>query len=159
MSIANFVDAAIDELGAGRYDVAMSLACSAIDGTTAKTSAQSKKNGERFKAFLEENMRLITRYGFPGIEASGIRIKCSNIPDIKTDKDGYVSMADIIYHVVRCSVIHECSIDQRIEFTEQTQIGDFQNKFKIPRRLIAGLLAAVVQSPNNSDESFKTHVL
>jgi hypothetical protein len=159
MSIANFVAAAIDELGAGRYDVAMSLACSAIDGTTAKALSQSKKSGERFKVFLEENMRLITRYGFPGIEASGIRIKCINIPDIKTDNEGYVSIADIIYHVVRCSVIHECSIDERIEFTEQTHIGDFKTKFRIPRKLIVGLLAAVVQSPNNLDESFEKRVL
>jgi hypothetical protein len=160
VSIANFVAASIDELRAHRYDVAMSLACSAVDGTTAKTSSQSEmSNNKRFKAFLEENMRLITRHGFPGIEAGGIRIKCINIPDLATDQKGYVSIADIIYHVVRCSVIHECSIDERIEFTEQTYIGDFQAKFKIPRRLIIGLLAAVVQSPKNSDELFEKDIL
>src|SRR5450631_1749520 len=159
MSIASFVEASINELRVGRYDVAMSLACSAVDGTTAKESVPNTSNNMRFKAFIEENMRLITRYGFPGIDAGGIRIKCINIPDLKTDQDGYVSIADIIYHVVRCSVIHECSIDERIEFTEQTYIGDFQTKFKIPRRLIIGLLAAVVKSQKNSHEPFEKEIL
>jgi hypothetical protein len=109
VSIANFVAASIDELRAGRYDVAMSLACSAVDGTTAKAAPQSKtSNNKRFKTFLEENMRLITHYGFPGIDAGGILMKCINVPDLDTDPDGYVSIADIIYHIVRCSVIHEC---------------------------------------------------
>jgi len=53
-------------------------------------------------------MRLITHYGFPGIDAGGILMKCINVPDLDTDPDGYVSIADIIYHIVRCSVIHEC---------------------------------------------------
>jgi hypothetical protein len=159
MSIASFVEASINELRVGRYDVAMTLACSAVDGTTAKKLAPNASNNERFKAFLEENMRLITCYGFPGINAGGIRIKCINIPDLKTDQDGYISIADIIYHVVRCSVIHECSIDERIEFTEQTYIGDFQTKFRIPRKLIIGLLAAVVKSPTNSHEPFDKEIL
>ncbi len=159
MGIENFVAAALDQLSGGRYDVAMSLACSAVDGTTAKMpSPSNRRNNERFKSFLEANMRIITRYGFPGIEAAGIRIKCRNIPKLQTDAEGYVSIADIIYHVVRCSVVHECSIDDRIEFTDTTMIGDVDTKFRIPHYVIFGLLAAVVQSPANADIGFAPHI-
>jgi hypothetical protein len=160
MSVANFVAASIDEFHLGRYDVALSLACCAIDATSAMSASHpSMGNNKRFKLFVEQNMRVITTFGFPGIVADGIRIKCINVPDLKTDNEGYVSIADIIYHALRCSLVHECSIDERIDFTEQTYIGDFNQNFRVPKNLIFGLLMAVIISPCNASEIFnKTYL-
>ena len=154
MSLASFVAASLDELHAGRYDVALALACAAVDATAARHASVSAPSGnaKRFKGFLEDNMRVITTFGFPGIIADGIRIKCTNVPDLKTDPNGYVSVSDIIYHAVRCGLLHECVIDERIEFTKETSVGDFDRKFEIPRNVIFGLLMAVILSPLNRAE-------
>lgn len=155
MSVASFVASSIDEFHAGRYDVALALACTAIDATAARsTGCSSVGNAKRFKTFLEKSMRIITTFGFPGIVASGIRIKCVDVPDLKTAPDGYVSIADIIYHIVRCGLVHECSIDQHIEFVQETYIGDFDRKFRIPKNVIFGLLMAVILSTSNADQVF-----
>jgi hypothetical protein len=160
LSVASFVASSIDTLHTGRYDVALSLACSAVDATSAKSASRYQAtNSKRFKRFLEENMRVITMFGFPGIIAGGIQIKCRNFPNLKTDSDGYVSIADIIYHVVRCGLVHECLIDEHIEFTDQTYLGDFDCKFRIPRYLIFGLLMAVILSPSNAGEAFDRRYL
>jgi hypothetical protein len=155
MSVASFVASSIDEYHAGRYDVALALACAAIDATATKSIGDfSVHNAERFKTFLENNMRIITSFGFPGIVAGGIRIRCRSVPDLRTDSDGYVSIADIIYHIVRCGLIHECLIDQRIGFVQETYIGDFDRTFRIPRSVIFGLLMAVILSTSNADQVF-----
>lgn len=156
MSVASFVASSIDEFHAGRYDVALALVCAAIDATAARSSVGSPSvgNAKGFKGFLEKSMRIITTFGFPGIVASGIRIKCVNVPSLKTDPDGFVSIADIIYHIVRCGLMHECAIDQHIEFVKETYIGDFNCKFRIPKSVIFGLLMAVILSPSNADQVF-----
>jgi len=97
-------------------------------------------------------MRVITTFGFPGISASGIKIKCLNIKDLKTDDNDMVDMEDIIYHTIRCGLIHQCDIDSQIEFTSQTFIGDFINKFKIPQDLVIGLIVAVILNASNKNE-------
>ena len=96
---------------------------------------------------MKAHFRTISEIGFPGISASGIRIKVNaKIPELKTDNDGFVDMEQIIYHVVRCGLVHSCSINTSIIFTEQTMIGDWNaDKFYLPKALVWGLIAAVEQ--------------
>lgn len=152
MSIGTFVSASLDLLNQGRYDVALSLACSAVDATAAKIFP-AESNNARYKSFLSEHMHIVTTFGTPGLRAGGITIKCMNIPDLKTDPNGMLPLEDILYHIVRCGLVHECEIDQRLEFTERTQIGDFGEKFRIPFAVIIGLIAAVVLAKSNTKES------
>jgi hypothetical protein len=72
-------------------------------------------------------MKFITLFGFPGISASGIKIKCINIQDLKTDNNNMVNIENIIYHTIRCGLIHQCDISSQIEFTPYTHIGDYVN--------------------------------
>lgn len=144
MSIENFVKASLELISNGKYDVALALACSAVDATAAKLYGSRKNNNERYKEFLRDNMLIVTRFGFPGIQAGGIRIKCNNISDLHTDNHGMVGIEDILYHTLRCGLLHQCEIDKRIEFTTQTYIGDFSEKFRLPYQVIIGLLMAVI---------------
>lgn len=151
MSIGSFISSAIENLQKNRDDVALSLVCSAVDATSAKLYPELKV-GERYKKFLKNSMRIITTYGFPGITASGISIKCHNLPSIKTNHEGHTDIENILYHIIRCSLIHQCEIDKRIEFVPYTHIGDFDEKFRIPDSLVIGLLIAVVLSKCNINE-------
>ncbi|XOF33605.1 MAG: hypothetical protein ACL93V_16675 [Candidatus Electrothrix sp. YB6] len=160
MSIGTFISSAIDNLNKNRYDVALALVCSAVDATASTQYPEIKENNKRYKKFLKNNMRIITTYGFPGITASGISIKCHNIPDIKADSEGHTDIENILYHIIRCSLIHQCEIDQRIDFVPYTHIGDFEDKFRIPDSLVFGLLLSVVLAECNKQEKLdKDYVL
>ncbi len=126
-----------------KYEEALCLVCCAVDASSSRQYA-NKKNGERYKLFLKDHFATICKYGFPGIDASRIRIKV-NVPNIalKTDEKGYVDMEQIIYHVLRCGLVHECNIEKTIQFTEKSTIGDWNEKFYIPRDIIWGLIKAV----------------
>ena len=152
MSIGSFVSGSLTILDTNKcFDVALSLACSAVDATSKKMFPKDNNN-ERFKKFIREYMRVISFRGFPGIVASGIKIKCINIKGLKVDANGMVGIEDIIYHIIRCGIIHECEIDKRIVFTENTYIGDFHSIFRIPKDLVYGLLLAVILSKYNEEE-------
>ena len=97
-------------------------------------------------------MRIITEYGFPGISANGIRIGCRNIPDLKTDDKEMIGIEDIIYHTIRCGLLHQCEIDKHLEFTDRTFIGDIDGIFKIPSAVIMGLLVSVILNESNESE-------
>ena len=97
---------------------------------------------------MKTHFRAISEIGFPGISASGIKIKVNaNIPELKVDRDGFVNMEQIIYHVVRCGLVHSCNINTSVVFIEQTIIGDWNaDKFYLPKDLIWGLIAAVEEN-------------
>ncbi len=158
MSIATFVDSSFALLDAGQYDSALALASAAVDATAKKLYGRRLQNNERYKRFLRDKMPIVTRYGMPGIVAGGIRIKCHNIPDLKTDEEGYVGIEDILYHTLRCGLLHQCEIDERIEFIEETYIGDFSEKFRLPHHVVFGLLLAVISEPVNADEASESDV-
>lgn len=117
MSIGSFVSASLDLYHADKHDVALSIACSAVDATAAKGNNEKNSNKRRYRNFIQQNMRIITTFGFPGIEAGAIRIKCTNVKDdyckdLADDKDelkykdGLVGIESIIYHTLRCGLIH-----------------------------------------------------
>jgi len=106
MSIQSFVEAANILYDNDKYNEALCLICIAIDACSAK-SYPKEKVSERYKHFLKEHFRTICSYGFPGIEASNIRIEINtSIKDLKPDCNGDVDMEQIIYHVLRCGLVH-----------------------------------------------------
>ena len=154
MGIGNFVEASLYHFEQKQFDIALALASSAVDATASKCEYKGNNN-TKYKHFLKDNMKIITTFGFPGISASGIRIKCVNIKDLKTDSQNMTDIENIIYHTIRCGLIHQCDISNQIEFTNMTYIGDFIDKFRIPQNLVLGLLVAVVLARCNKDESLK----
>jgi hypothetical protein len=150
MSIESFISGSLENLNEGRCDIALALVCSCVDATATLQYPDIKQNNKKYKKFLKENMRTITTYGFPGVSVSGIKIKCSNISEIKADTEGYTDIENILYHIIRCSLIHQCQLDERINLVPYTHIGDFEDKFEIPNALIFGLLLSVVLAECNS---------
>ncbi len=152
MGISNFIEASLKHFDNQEYDIALTLASSAVDATALKCSYQGNNN-RKYKEFLKDNMRTITTFGFPGISASGIKIKCHNIKNLKPDENSMIDIENIIYHTIRCGLIHQCDISNEIEFTKETFIGDFIDKFKIPQNLVLGLIVSVVLAECNKNEN------
>ena len=145
MSIQSFLESAEILFNRQKYKEALCLVCIAIDSRAAQ-DYPNEKSANRYKKFLKKHFRTICEYGFPGISADNIRIKV-NVPhdSLKTDQNGYVDMEQIIYHVIRCGLVHECNIDDTISFTDETYIGDWDEKFYLPKNIILGLIASIKQ--------------
>lgn len=144
MSIKSFTKAAELLYQNSYYDEALCLVCSAIDACAAEKYPLLSAT-ERYKKFLSHHFRTISKFGFPGIEASAIKIKLNcQVESLRPDKNGYVDITQIIYHTIRCGLVHNCAIDSSIIFVNQTIIGDYkQNRFYLPQSLIRGLIAAI----------------
>lgn len=144
MSVQSFISAAKHLHQDGYYYEALCLVCNAIDSCAFKRYPHEKVT-DRYKKFLTDHFLIISAYGFPGVTASNIKIKMNTkIDNLKPDSNGYVNMEQIIYHVIRCGLVHNCEIEKSITFTEHTIIGDWNNdKFTLPKSLILGLIKAV----------------
>lgn len=147
MSIQSFIQAAKTLAKENYYFEALCLTCIAIDARAAQIYT-NKSVTERYKLFLGQHFRTITNIGFPGISADNIRIKVNaNISNLKTDVDGYVDMEQIIYHVLRCGLVHNCEIEKAIVFTDRIMIGDWNtDEFYMPKSLMWGLIAAIEET-------------
>lgn len=145
MSVQSFINSAKILYENENYQEALCLACSAIDAC-ASNKYPNEKNNVAYKNFLKDNFRVICKRGFPGLSAGEIRIKV-NVPSInlKTDENGYVGMEQIIYHVLRCGLVHKCDIENNIKFTDNTIIGDWNDYFYIPKNIILGLIDSVAE--------------
>lgn len=144
MSIKSFIEASKELYKAGYYEEALCLVCNAIDACASQVYPDKGVN-ERYKQFLKDHFREITEVGFPGISANSIRIKVNaEIDQLRLDSNGYADMEQIIYHVVRCGLVHDCAIDQSVVFIDRTIIGDWDDgRFYLPRAIIFGLIAVV----------------
>ncbi len=154
MSIGKFISSAIESYTKGDYDISLALTCSAVDATARKLFPKLNNN-ERIKNFIQQNMRIVSYFGLPGISTGGLRIKCDSIPEIKKDQDNLVGLEDIIYYTIRCSLIHECKPDSRIDFINNTRIGDLNGKFTLPSHILWGLILSVILSETNINEKIE----
>ena len=66
MSIESFVRDAFELIQRGRFESAMSLACAALDATAKNELVAIVKVGERWEAFVNSNLDIITVVGFRG---------------------------------------------------------------------------------------------
>lgn len=84
----------------------MSLACIAVDGTS-RRSYSDLKGVERYKKFVRDNIALVTS---PlSITSPSIRLDFRH-PRVNLDNDGFADLVDVLYHVVRCGLLHESSL-------------------------------------------------
>lgn len=160
MEIGNFISNAIKNYKAGEYNVALSLTCSALDATAKKINPHLNNN-RSIKKFISDNMRIVSFFGLPGISCGELRIGCDSIPEIKKDAENCVGLEDVIYHAIRCNLIHECKPDPRIEFTTHTHIGgEKDGKFFLPSQILNGLIFSVLLQDVNEKEkvNFKMEI-
>ncbi len=100
---------------------------------------------------MKEYLWLITYMGLPGILSNSLKIPFKH-PDIK-DKDGFCSLEEIIYHVIRCGLAHGKGVDPKIKWNKIISLGiDENGNLILSDNLIWGLLGSVIFSEVNSKE-------
>lgn len=80
----------------------------AIDATATKLYTQ--RGRKSYKEFIHQNLNLITEVSF-GTSILNINLKYDH-PDLEADPDGRCSIQNILYHVVRCGLVHSAELPQ-----------------------------------------------
>jgi len=151
MSIAKRILETIQKFEINDIEGALIPVCIAVDATAKREYPSLKSNSVRYKAFLRDNLWIIGLVGFNGLIGQKIRLQF-NHPDIKQDESGLCNIEDIIYHIIRCGLLHEASIDKYIKFSSKTILSFDRTKYIISKSLPLGLAAAVILSPFNRNE-------
>ncbi|MBN1459039.1 MAG: hypothetical protein JXA57_05850 [Armatimonadetes bacterium] len=148
-SIGGYLDDAIEKICRGDLQMAASSVCIAVAGTAKRAFPSVRGDSNKFKAFLARHMGLIVYVGMPGLalaRGSSIRLRFLH-PDVPEDAEGYCTLEDILYHVLRCGLIHEAEFPNAIAFDDCLSADG-----RLPKGILNGLILAVVVAPENKDE-------
>ena len=154
ISIGDRIKEAFDHMGRGDYLLALTPICIAIDITSQKHFGTARSSRNTYKKFVKEYLWLISYVGLPGLMATTIRIPFSH-GEAKTDASGNIGIEDVIYHVVRCSLIHADEKSAKVIWNKAISLGidEQSGSLILNQQLIWGLIASVVFCPINKNES------
>jgi hypothetical protein len=141
MAISDRVVECIKKYNADDIDNALIQLCIAINATSNKEYPNTKGVGDKFHEFVRANEDIIILFMMGG----NMFINC---------KFGNYTVGEVIYEVIRCTLLHEGDLHKMIEFVEPGQpvsISDL--RWRIPKAFIFGTLLSVIGSSTNADQS------
>lgn len=153
ISVGERIKEAIDHMDRGDYALALTPVCIALDITSQRHFSKNRSSRSTYKRFVQENLWLISYIGFPGLMATSIRIPFSH-PEAKPDSAGNIGLEDVIYHVIRCSLIHSDDTSAKVNWNNaiSLDIDPSSGNLILNPQLIWGLVGAVVFCPANKAE-------
>ena len=150
MNMAERVQCAIDDAGAGKLMSALMHACAAVDGTGAKL-CPDKKVRDRFVDTFDRYLWVIEP--MLGI---GINLEETTFTWIALEKRPS-RFSDIIYEIFRCNLAHGTEVPpgfdvvlRKSDYDRSVLIG--QQQLVLPDTIIFALLAAAVFSSANAGQ-------
>jgi len=147
ITLGQRVQLAIDEVEQNRFELALQHAAIAIDITAKRQYKSAKSSKSNYKRLLKDYSWLIELMAFGGINLD--ESKFGNFP---IDGNPKPSFQDLIYHVVRCNLVHDEGVPDNFEFTDSDTIIMRKDHLVFPKKLIWALLAVIVFCPCNSHE-------
>lgn len=145
MSVNSFLNSANILIENQNYDTALCLLCCVID-SCAKKKYPKKKNGERIKKWINDNIEIISSHGLPVTFRQNCKFQIGHkIKHLPVDQDGYAGIEDIVYCLIRCSLVHECDFDNHIVFVPQNIFQFNNDKIVMPNTIYNGLMYAISQ--------------
>lgn len=149
ITVAQRVSHAIDSIRRGEYEFALQDAAVAIDVTAQRHYGRSRATKRDYKRFLGEYLWLIELMALNGInlEESFFQNLTQTIPGVPRPR-----FTDLLYHVVRCGLVHDTGIPSNVEFVPGRTLMLADDYIRLPAQVIWGLLAIVVFAKANSAE-------
>ncbi|EIZ1412020.1 hypothetical protein MOV01_004366 [Vibrio vulnificus] len=150
-TIGQRVKLAIDHASRGEMDIAIEHACNAIDVTSQRYYSQKKSSNSCFKQLLSEYSWLIEIMSLRGINLDETTF--DNFPiKIFNKIEGKPRFCDLIYHVVRCGLVHSDTLEKGFSFHDRDAIEIADKELVLPSSILWGLLGVVVFCPANVNE-------
>lgn len=152
ITVGDRVQAMINYMDEGKFDLALSDICIALDITSQRHYGKTLSSGERYKSFIKENIWMIVATGMNSLIAESIKLPFVH-PEIKSDADGYCTLEQIVYHVMRCGLIHDTGENNKIVWNRSVPLAiDKDGSLQLSPSFIWGLALAVITCPVNKDE-------
>lgn len=157
MAIADRIKEAVDYMNLGNPVSALIQVCIAVDAT-AKKELKDKRVGDRITKFLRNNQEFILLIGL-GKARGGASDHIFQFK-ISEGKYEYKKLEEVLYELVRCTLLHEGDLSSKVVIVPQLELGFSKDRqFKLSVGLIWGMILAVVASPANSDQQLPNHYL
>ncbi len=147
ITIGTRVKYVIDEVEKANFELALEHVAIAIDVTAKKYYKGRRSSKSNYKNLLREYSWLIELMAF-----FGINLEESIFGNYPIEGNLEPTFQDLIYHVIRCNLVHDEGIPNNFEFSDVDMITMRKDHLIFPKRLIWGLLAIVVFCPVNEDE-------
>lgn len=123
-------------------DISNSLEqCMIAADASARKMYKALDNRKRMEKFFFEYMEIITGVGIRMIVAKNLRLGSSG--------EETETLESILYKYIRCNLLHEAEISDKIIFSENT-FGCTDDKFTFPKTLPVGICFTVLACQNNS---------
>jgi len=147
LTIADRLDRAIEDIEKGAIDFALESICIALDLTAQRTYHRSHSDKRDYKKLINDYSWLVELIGLPGLNLEDSRFGNYPIRGNPTP-----SFQDLVYHIVRCGLVHDIGVPNNFQFAETHLITLDQDLIEFPITLVWALLAIVVFCPCNSGE-------
>lgn len=152
VSVGNRIQSVIDHMGKNEIELALSDVCIAVDITAQKYYGESQSSASCYKRFLKENIWMIVVTSMGSLLADSIKIPFQH-KDIKSDEQGYCTLEQIIYHVMRCGLIHGTGEDSKIIWNNRIPLAlDKDGNLNLSPSFIWGLALCVIVCDVNRNE-------
>lgn len=152
VSVGQRVQSMIDHMSKDEVELALSDICIAIDITSQKYYNELSSSASCYKRFLKENMWMIVVTGMGSLITEAVKLPFTH-KDIKSDSEGYCTLEQIIYHVMRCGLIHGTGEESKIVWNSSVPLAiDKDQNLNISPSFIWGLALCVITCPVNIHE-------
>ena len=152
MSIGKRITEVFEKLNKKDYEAALIPLSIAVAATSTKEYPRIKYDNQKYKTFLTKNIDIITLTGIGVILKKSMSFKLV-APSIKYPLiDGMATLEEILYHIVRCNLIHEAELDKKIIFQKGNTCALLEDAILLPSELLEGMIFAVIGSSHNSTE-------
>ena len=152
VSVGQRVQSMIDHMSKGEIELALSDICIAIDITSQKYYNEPNSSASCYKRFLKENIWMIVVTGMGSLITEAVKLPFTH-KDIKSDYEGYCTLEQIIYHVMRCGLIHGTGEESKIVWNTNVPLAiDKNQNLNISPSFIWGLALCVITCPVNLNE-------
>ena len=152
VSVGQRVQSMIYHMSKGEIELALSDICIAIDITSQKYYNEPNSSASCYKRFLKENIWMIVVTGMGSLITEAVKLPFTH-KDIKSDYEGYCTLEQIIYHVMRCGLIHGTGEESKIVWNTNVPLAiDKDQNLNISPSFIWGLALCVITCPVNLHE-------
>lgn len=153
-TIGERVKYAIDHMNRGETYAALEHACNALDVTSQRHYHAKQSGRKNFKALIREYSWLVESMSLGGVNLD--ETKFDNFPLIKDKERNTIlnpDFSDLMYHVVRCDLIHSVSLYDGFSFHDKPTLEMSHKKITFPNSVVWALLAISIFCKCNKGES------